>query len=72
MPGLRVTYLISPVWGKTAERLRKEIVSKSPVSGKMIMQEIVEGLTRPLSAEEKKTGIIEQSAGPETFHRYPG
>jgi hypothetical protein len=71
MPGLRVTYLISPVWGKTAERLRKEIVAKSPVSGKTIMQEIVENLTKPLSTEEKKTGIIKQSAGPERFTDTP-
>jgi hypothetical protein len=71
MPGLRVTYLISPVWGKTVERLRKEIVAKSPVSGTMIMQEIVENLTKPLTAEEKKTGTIEQSAGPERFTDTP-
>jgi hypothetical protein len=71
MPGLRVTYLISPVWGKTAERLRKEIVAKNPVSGKMIMQEIVENLTKPLTDEEKKTGTIEQSAGPERFTDTP-
>lgn len=71
MPGLRVTYLISPVWGKTVERLRKEIVAKSPVSGTMIMQEIVENLTKPLTAEEKKTGTIEQSAGPKRFTDTP-
>jgi hypothetical protein len=71
MPTLRVTYLISPVWGKTADRLRNEIVMKSPVSGKMIMQEIVEGLTKPLSAEDKKTGTLEQSAGPERFTDTP-
>jgi hypothetical protein len=71
MPGLRVTYLISPVWGKTAERLRKEIVAKSPVSGKMIMQEIVENLTKPLTAEEKKMGTIKQSPGPERFTDTP-
>ena len=71
MPGLRVTYLISPVWGKRAERLRKEILDKSPVSGKMIAQEIVENLTRPLTAEEKKTGTIQQFAGPERFTDTP-
>jgi hypothetical protein len=71
MPGLRVTYLISPVWGKTAERMRKDIVGKSPVSGKMVMEEIVEGLTKPLTADEKKTGTIEQSAGPERFTDTP-
>jgi hypothetical protein len=71
MPGLRVTYLIPPVWGKTAEQIRRDIVGKSPVSGKMVMQEIVENLTRPLSTEEKRTGPIEQSAGPDRFTDTP-
>ena len=67
MPALRVTYLISPVWGKTAEQIRNDIRRNSPISGKMVMREIVDNLTRPLSTEEKKTGTIEQSAGPERF-----
>jgi len=71
MPALRVTYLISPVWGKTAEQIRKDIVGKSPVSGKMVMQDIVDNLTRPLTAEEKKSGSREQSAGPERFTDTP-
>jgi hypothetical protein len=71
MPGLRVTYLIPPVWGKTAEQIRRDIVGKSPVSGKMVMQEIVENLTRPLSSEEKRTGTIEQPAGPDRFTDTP-
>jgi hypothetical protein len=71
MPGLRVTYLISPVWGKTAERIRKDIVSKSPIGGKIIMQEIVEGLTKPLTAEEKKTGTVQQATGPERYTDTP-
>jgi len=40
MPNLRVTYLISPVWGKTAEQMRRDIVGKSPPSGNMVMEEI--------------------------------
>ena len=71
MPNLRVTYLISPVWGKTAEQIRKDIVDKSPISGKMVMQEIVENLTKPLTAEEEKTGTIEQSSGPASFTDTP-
>ncbi len=35
------------------------------------MQEIAENLTRPLTAEEKKTGTVEQSAGPERFTDTP-
>ena len=71
MPGLRVTYLVSPVWGKTAEQVRKDIISKSPVSGKMVMREIVENLTKPLTAEEKKTGIIKPPSGPDRFTDTP-
>ncbi len=71
MPGLRVTYLVSPVWGKTAEQVRKDIVSKSPASGKMVMREIVENLTKPLTAEEKKTGVIRPPAGPDRFTDTP-
>jgi hypothetical protein len=71
MPGLRVTYLIPPVWGKTAEQIRREIVGKSPVSGNMIMDEIVENLTRPLTPEERKAGTVRQSRGPETFSGTP-
>ena len=71
MPGLRVTYLIPPVWGKTAEQIRKDIVGKSPVSGKMIMEEIVENLVKPLTAEEKKTGTIKPSIGPDSFTDTP-
>jgi hypothetical protein len=67
MPHLRVTYLISPVWGKTAEQMRRDIVGKSPPSGNMVMEEIVDNLTRPLSAEEKRTGTLKQSGGAERF-----
>jgi len=67
MPGLRVVYLIPPVWGKTAGQIRKDIVGNSPASGKMIMKEIVDNLTRPLTAEEKRTGILKQSGGTERF-----
>jgi hypothetical protein len=71
MPNLRITYLISPVWGKTAEQMRKDIVSKSPISGNMVMEEIVDNLTRPLTAEEKRTGTLKQSSGPERFTGTP-
>ena len=71
MPGLRVTYLIPPVWGKTAEQIRKDIVGNSPPTDKMIMREIVENLTKPLTAEEKETGTIEQSSGPASFTDTP-
>jgi len=67
MPNLRVTYVPSPVWGKTAERLRRDLEGKSPITGEMIMPEIIAHLTKPLSKEDSNTASIEQSAGPTEF-----
>jgi hypothetical protein len=68
MPNLRFEFIRGPVWAKTREQLRKDVVEgKSPFSGKPVMQEIVEILTKPLTAEEKKTGEIQRNRGPETF-----
>jgi len=68
MPHLRFTFVKSPVWGKTAEQLRKDVIDgKDPISGKPVMQEIVDNLTKPLSDEDKATRTIPQSAGPDHF-----
>jgi hypothetical protein len=57
MPTLRIEYIQDPVWGKTPEQLRKTIIEgKSPVTGRPVMQEIVEVLNKALTDEEKKTG----------------
>jgi hypothetical protein len=67
MPNLRVTYVPSPVWGKNAEQLRAYLEGPSPVTGKIVMEEIIAHLTGRLSPEDGKTGFIEQTAGPATF-----
>jgi hypothetical protein len=67
MPYLRTTFVPHPVWGKSAEQLRSDIAGKDPVNGKPIMQEVVDGLTRALNDEEKKTGVLQRSAGPPSF-----
>jgi hypothetical protein len=72
MPGLRIQYVRGPVWGKTREQLRRDIINgRSPVSNEPVMQEIVELLTRPLTAEEKKTGELIRDKGPATFNDTP-
>ena len=72
MPGLRFEFIRGPVWAKTPEQLRKDVVeSKSPISGKPVMREIVEKLTTPLTAEEKRTGEIVRDRGPATFTDTP-
>jgi hypothetical protein len=68
MPGLRTQWVLGPVWGKTKEQLRKDIINGvNPISGKPVMKEIVEKLTKPLTAEEKRTGEIVRDKGPATF-----
>ncbi len=68
MPGLRIQYFLGPVWAKTNEQLKKQIVEgNNPINGKPVMREIVESLTKPLTAEEKKTGELKRDMGPATY-----
>jgi hypothetical protein len=72
MPGLRIQYFRGPVWGKTNEQLKKQIVEgKNPITGRPVMQELVEKLTKPLTAEEQKTGELRQNVGPKTYTGTP-
>src|SRR5512132_2119417 len=48
MPGAPRAFVPQPVMGKTAEQLRAYIEGKDPITGKPVMQEIVEGLTQPI------------------------
>jgi hypothetical protein len=72
LPGLRTQWIKGPVWAKTREELRRDVVNgNNPKSGKPVMQEIVEKFTKPLTAEEKKTGEIVRTKGPDTFTDTP-
>ena len=52
MPGLRQVFVPQPIMGKTAPELRAYVDGLDPISGRAVMQEVVEGLTRPFDAEE--------------------
>jgi len=68
MPGIRVQYIRGAVWGKTGEQLRKAVVfGNNPITGKPVMQEIVDKLTKPLTAEDKKMGDWNRDMGPATY-----
>ena len=72
MPGLRIQYFRGPVWAKTNEQLKKQIVEgNNPITGRPVMQELVEKLTKPLTADEKKTGELKQDKGPLAFTGTP-
>ena len=67
MPHLRITFTPHPVASKTPEQLRAYVEGNDPISGKPMMKEIVDDLTQPLSAEEKKSGLVRISVGPEKY-----
>ncbi len=72
VPGLRIQWVLGPVWGKTREQLRRDVINgKNPIDGRPVMEEIVEKLTKPLTPEEKKTGEIIRDKGPATFTDTP-
>jgi hypothetical protein len=57
MPGLRQVFVPQPVMGKSPRELRAYVDGKDAVTGRPVMQEVVEALTAPFAAEE--TGGIE-------------
>jgi hypothetical protein len=72
MPGLRIQYFRGPVWGKTNEQIRKQIVEgNNPITGRPVVQELVEKLTKPLTAEESKTDELKPPMGPATYTGTP-
>ena len=72
MPKVRIQYIRGPIWAKTNEQIRKQVIEgNSPVTGKPVMQEIVDKFTKPLTAEEKKLGEIRIDTGPATFAGTP-
>ncbi len=72
MPGVRTQWIQGPVWAKTREELRRDVINgNNPISGRNVMQEIVEKFTRPLTAEEMKTGELKRDRGPETYTGKP-
>jgi hypothetical protein len=72
MPNLRIQYFRGPVWGKTNAQLKKQIVEgNNPITGKPAMPELVELLTKPLTAAEQKTGEVKQVLGPKTYTGTP-
>jgi hypothetical protein len=60
VPLMRITYLQYHVLGASVEESRKNLESDDPVSGRPVLDEIIAGLTEPVTAEEAKTGSLER------------
>ena len=67
MPHFREVFTPHPVWGKTSAELATMVRGPDPVTEKPMMKEIIDDLTAPLSAEERKTGIQSVPAGPPIY-----
>jgi len=60
MPGFRFTYVPHPITGVPAELCRKYLQGNDPITGKPVLDEIIDAITRPLSAEDAAGGVIER------------
>jgi hypothetical protein len=57
---VRIILVPHPIWGEPTSVLRQYLEGSDPVSGKPVVEEFVDALTKPLTDEEKRTGIIER------------
>ena len=55
---MRMAYTPHPVTDRPGALCRKYLEGKDPITGKPILEEIIAGLTKPLSDEEKQTGFL--------------
>jgi hypothetical protein len=61
MPGMRAAYVPMPVMGKTPAELRAYVNGADPVTGRPVMQEIIDGLTGSLSEADLKGESFDRS-----------
>jgi hypothetical protein len=61
MPTTRQAFVPQPVVDRAADQLRAYIDGNDPISQRPFMQEIVEGLTRPLDEEDRQGVTFERS-----------
>lgn len=61
MPRARRAFVPMPVMGKSPAELRAYVDGDDPVTGRPVMQEVIEGLTRPFDAEDLKQVSYERS-----------
>jgi len=60
IPNLRITYTPHPITDRPAELCRKYIAGNNPVTGKPMMEEIYDSLTRRISDEDSRGGYLKR------------
>ena len=58
-PLQRMVFVPHPLAGEPSTAFKQYVNGKDPTTGKPVMQEIIDALTKPLSVVETKTGISE-------------
>src|ERR1700716_2005368 len=61
MPRTRAVFVPQPVMGKSARELRAYVDGNDPLTGRPVMQEVIEGLTKPFDAEDLKKVVYERT-----------
>jgi hypothetical protein len=61
MPRARMAFVPQPVMGKSPQELRAYVDGNDPISGRPVMQEVIEGLTRPFDAEDQQRVVYERT-----------
>jgi hypothetical protein len=61
MPGLRQVFVPQPIMGKAPAELRAYVDGLDPITGRPVMQEVVEGLTRPFDEAELRATVFDRS-----------
>ncbi len=58
MPVTRQAFVPQPVVGRSPAELRAYIEGADPINGRPFMQEVIDGLTRPLAAEDARRRLV--------------
>src|SRR5579884_4312434 len=61
MPRARYVFVPQPVMGKSPSELRAYVDGNDPLTGRPVMQEVIEGLTRPFDAADLEKATWERS-----------
>jgi hypothetical protein len=61
MPRTRAVFVPQPVMGKSPRELRAYVDGNDPTTGRPVMQEVIEGLTRPFDTEDLKKVVYERT-----------
>ena len=60
-PNFRQVYVPQPVMGKSDMELRAYVDGNDPITGRPVMQEVIEGLTKPRDQDDKKGAAFDRT-----------